>query len=129
MKLIAEKYCRLEPTIEYLTDEVVMAQAWKKTHGYIRTFNWYADTLALDVSALGIEENARIWAKSLQDNKPLYKLELVPAAKSEAWVIDEEDGWRPSAYYYNCEHLFLRSVNTCTLPSSRSGYLTRSVHG
>lgn len=24
-----------------------------------------------------------------------------------------------SAYYYNCEHLFLRSVNTCTLPSSR----------
>lgn len=96
MKLIEEKYRRLQPTIDYLTDEVVMAQAWKKTHGYIRTFNWYADTLALDVSALGIEENAKIWAKSLKDGKALHPLELVPAAKSEAWVIDAE-GWHPSA--------------------------------
>ncbi|WP_341939499.1 reverse transcriptase domain-containing protein [Marinimicrobium sp. C2-29] len=96
MKLIEEKYRRLEPTIEYLTDEVVMAQAWKKTHGYIRAFNWYADTLALDVSALGIEDNARIWANSLEEGKPLYRLELVPAAKSEAWVIDQK-GWHPSA--------------------------------
>ncbi|WP_020682659.1 RNA-directed DNA polymerase [Marinobacterium rhizophilum] len=95
MKLIEEKYRRLKPTIDYLTDEVVMAQAWKKTHGYIRTFNWYADTLALDVSALGIEDNAKIWAKSLKDGKALHPLELVPAAKSEAWVIDAE-GWHPS---------------------------------
>lgn len=95
MKLIEEKYRCLKPTIDYLTDEVVMAQAWKKTHGYVRTFNWYADTLALDVSALGIQENARIWAKSLKHGKPLHPLELVPAAKSEAWVIDG-DGWHPS---------------------------------
>lgn len=96
MKLIEEKYRRLQPTFGYLTDEVVMAQAWKKTHGYIRAFNWYADTLALDVSALGIEDNAKIWAKSLKEGKKLYGLELVPAAKSEAWVIDDK-GWHPSA--------------------------------
>lgn len=95
MKLIEEKYRSLQPTIDYLTDEVVMAQAWKKTHGYIRTFNWYADTLALDVSALGIEENAKIWAKSLKDGKALHLLELVPAAKSESWLIDDK-GWHPS---------------------------------
>ena len=95
MKLIEEKYRRLTPSIDYLTDEVVIAQAWKKTHGYIRSFNWYADTLALDVSALSIEENAKSWAQLLKRGEPLYPLELVPAAKSEAWVIDE-GGWHPS---------------------------------
>lgn len=95
MKLIKEKYRCLKPSIDYLTDEVVMAQAWKKTHGYIRTFNWYADTLALDVSALGIEKNAKSWAKLLKEERPLYPLELVPAAKSESWLIDEK-GWHPA---------------------------------
>ena len=94
MKQINEKYRSLKPTIEYLADEVVIAQAWKKTHGYIRSFNWYADTLALDVSALGIEENARKWADQLKEGRKLYTLELVPAAKSESWVIDK-DGWHP----------------------------------
>ncbi len=63
MKLIAEKYRSLKPSIEYLTDEVVIAQAWKKTHEYMRHHNWYADTLALDVSALGLESNVRSWAE------------------------------------------------------------------
>ena len=93
MKLINEKYRALKPSLDYLTDEVVIAQAWKKTHGYIRSFNWYADTLALDISALTIEENAKIWAKALSDGKPLNDLELVPAAKSEDWAISE-NGWQ-----------------------------------
>ena len=62
MKQIKEFYSTLKPTINYLADEVVIAQAWKKTHGYIRSFNWYTDTLALDVSALTIEDNAKKWA-------------------------------------------------------------------
>lgn len=93
MKLIKEKYRALKPTIDYLADEVVMAQAWKKTHGYIRSFNWYADTLELDVSALGIEQNAKKWATSVKSAR-LHKLELVPAAKSEVWAFDK-DGWKP----------------------------------
>ena len=93
MKLIKEKYRALKPSIDYLADEVVIAQAWKKTHGYIRSFNWYADTLELDISALGIEENAKKWATSIKSSK-LSKLELVPAAKSEVWAFDKK-GWNP----------------------------------
>ena len=82
MKIIADKYRALKPEISYLTDDVVISQAWKKTHAYIRSFNWYADTLALDVSALGIESEASKWGQQLKLGRPLNKLELVPAAKS-----------------------------------------------
>jgi hypothetical protein len=97
MKIIADRYRALKPEISYLTDEVVISQAWKKTHAYIRSFNWYADTLALDVSALGIELEARKWGKQLKDRATLHKLELVPAAKSESWVVDKNLGWVPKA--------------------------------
>jgi len=97
MKLIDEKYKKLGPTIELLSDEVVIAQAWKKTHAYMRLRNWYADTLALDISALGLEGAAALWGRQLQGTDPiqLEPLELVPAAKSEPWVIDEKHGWIP----------------------------------
>lgn len=96
MKLVAEKYRKLRPELQLLTDEVVMSQAWKKTHGYMRTHNWYADTLALDISALGIEQNSAIWAKALARGKfALQPLELVPAAKSEPWTLDADKGWVP----------------------------------
>lgn len=95
MKIIADKYRALKPEISYLTDEVVISQAWKKTHAYIRSFNWYADTLALDVSALGIESEANKWGQQLKLGRPLNKLELVPAAKSESWIIDKDLGWIP----------------------------------
>ena len=39
MKLINPKYRTLKPTIEYLADEVVLTQAWKKTHNYKIVFN------------------------------------------------------------------------------------------
>ena len=98
MKLIAEKYRKLRPTLEHLSDSVVMAQAWKKSHAYIRNRNWYADTLALDVSALGLEDNAHSWANDVADStKRPYSLELIPAAKSEKWVIDEKKGWTAQA--------------------------------
>ncbi|MBB1425620.1 hypothetical protein H5181_04005 [Shewanella sp. SG44-2] len=97
MKIIADRYRALKPEISYLTDEVVISQAWKKTHAYIRSFNWYADTLALDVSALGIESEASKWGQQLKLGRPLNKLELVPAAKSENWIIDKIDGWIPKA--------------------------------
>jgi hypothetical protein len=37
----------LEPQIELLTKEYVLVQAWKTTAPYIRSHNWYSDTLAL----------------------------------------------------------------------------------
>lgn len=96
MKLIKSFFQQLQPSIDYLCHEVIIAQAWKKTHAYIRTHNWYADTLALDISALGLEANAVSWAQQLRDSniKP-YPLELIPAGKSEEWIVDPEKGWIP----------------------------------
>lgn len=107
MRLIKPFFQKLKPSIEYLCNEVIIAQAWKKTHAYMRTHNWYADTLALDVSALGLEANAVNWAKQLGDSSiTLFPLELIPAAKSEEWTIDREDGWIPkSSEKQSCEQL------------------------
>lgn len=89
MKIINERYRSIKPTIYYLADEVIIAQAWKKTHGYVRSFNWYADTLALDISALTVEDNARKWAEQITEGKELNKLELVPADRD---VLDSTIG-------------------------------------
>lgn len=113
MRLISEKYRALKPTIEYLHDEVVIAQAWKKTHGYIRSFNWYADTLALDISALTLEENVKKWSKSIE-TEDLRPLELVPAIKSEAWVIDSK-GWHPKEKTRNSDKVPLRPLAHITI--------------
>lgn len=105
MKLIDEKYQKINPTFNYLSDEVIIAQAWKKTHSYMRTHNWYADTLALDISALGLEVNLESWSKKTNILKAPHPLELVPAAKSDEWVIDKERGWVPKASLkQKCEH-------------------------
>ncbi|MGK5022761.1 hypothetical protein [Janthinobacterium sp. LB2P10] len=96
MKLVSEKYRKLRPDPQLLADEVVISQAWKKTHGYMRTHNWYADTLELDISALAIEQNSKAWAKTLSSGRiSLNPLELVPAAKSEIWILDQNSGWVP----------------------------------
>ena len=107
MKLIKPFFKKLEPSIEYLSHEVIIAQAWKKTHAYIRTHNWYADTLALDVSALGLKLNVERWAKQIGDDSyELFPLELIPAAKSEEWIVDSEKGWIPkSEVGQKCEQL------------------------
>ena len=96
MKLIKKKYRKLRPTMDYLADEVIMAQSWKKTQNYMRTRNWYADTLSLDISAVGLHKNAKRWADEIRDeeNIPL-PIELIPAPKSEKWKIDKNDGWQP----------------------------------
>lgn len=94
MRLIDEKYRKLKPRIEYLTDEVIIAQAWKKTHAYMRSHNWYADTLALDISALGLESNASSWGGQIaKENFKPYEMELVPAPKSQKWRVDDKNGW------------------------------------
>ena len=55
MGLLNKKYYKLVPTEEYLTDEVILALAWKKSHEYIRSTNWYVDTFELDRSAINLE--------------------------------------------------------------------------
>lgn len=86
MSLLKDKYKNLGPHGEYLTDLVVLSQAWKKTHNYIRRHNWYANVLELDSSTTDIERYLKHWATALlsSDFRP-EPMRLVPAPKNAAW--------------------------------------------
>ena len=61
MSVVDSRYDTLCPQGEILRDEVVLAQAWKKTHTFIRRYNWYADVLELDASAICLSSNLAAW--------------------------------------------------------------------
>lgn len=88
----------LFPSLELLSEEYVLVQAWKKTAAYIRAHNWYADTLALDRVAVNLPEFLGDLAAKLKSfeswaNDPLR---LVPAPKSQHWQVNPESGvWEP----------------------------------
>ncbi|MER0040889.1 RNA-directed DNA polymerase [Pseudomonas sp. MGal98] len=98
MSVVDSRYDRLIPRIGLLQDEVVLAQAWKKTHTFIRRHNWYADVLELDASAVCLTDNLRRWSKSISSKKyqtaPAW---LVPAPKNGLWGFreNEDGGWGP----------------------------------
>lgn len=98
MSIIQEKYRRLVPRQDLLQDLVVLSQAWKKAHTYIRRHNWYADTLELDCSALGLEPLLETWSSVLRTDKyQTMPVRLVPAPKNGAWNFSAEraGGWGP----------------------------------
>jgi len=80
----------LKLTDEYLTDPILLALAWKRAHGYVRSLNWYADNFELDASSLFLQENCDAWANELSSKKiKLKPLELVPAPKTNRWEFVE----------------------------------------
>lgn len=88
---------RLTPKIGLLSEEYVLVQAWKKTSSYIRSHNWYADTLELDRAAVNLPDFLQEIATKLsspQDwcNDPVR---IVPAPKSQPWAVDETGAWKP----------------------------------
>lgn len=103
MGLLDEIYQNLLPTNTYLTNKVVLAQAWKKSHEYIRSTNWYADTFELDRSAIDLDAQLDKWIEELQDETFIFdSLRIVPAPKADRWHFKESDGnqdfshdWRP----------------------------------
>jgi hypothetical protein len=90
----------LKPKLNFLSEEYVLAQAWKKTASYIRSHNWYADTLALDRAAANLPDFIRQLSNQLRSpedwrNDPLR---IVPAPKSQAWYVEPKSGkWRPQS--------------------------------
>ena len=72
MGLLDDKYQYLLPTNTYLTNKVVLAQAWKKAHEYIRSTNWYADTFELDRSAIDLDAQLDKWINELKDEEILF---------------------------------------------------------
>jgi hypothetical protein len=86
MSVIQEKYQVLPPSGESLSDVVVLAQAWKKSHTFIRRHNWYADVLELDSSTVDLEQRLSQWKVNIQN--PSFspdELSLVPAPKNGKW--------------------------------------------
>lgn len=98
MNIIDEKYENIAPMLGFLKDEVILAQAWKKSHMYIRRYNWYADILDLDCSIVDLKSTIDEWSKLIVSAAP-YKpepLRVILAPKKQKWYFpkDEKD-WRP----------------------------------
>ena len=86
MGLLDNKYRFLQLDESYLTDRIVLAQAWKKAHQYIRSTNWYADTFELDRSAIDLDAQLDKWINQLKDKEFSFDpLRIVPAPKTERW--------------------------------------------
>ena len=88
MGIVHDKYKQLKPELHYLCDEAVLAQAWKKSHAYIRSHNWYADTLELDSSAVNLEKRIKEWTKQLREQTySSSEMRMVPAPKTDHWTF------------------------------------------
>ncbi|HAS6978982.1 TPA: hypothetical protein I7287_05465 [Vibrio parahaemolyticus] len=119
MPVIDKKYEELSLKDEHLGDPLLLALAWKKSHQYIRTTNWYADNFELDLSALNLVEQCKKCAEDL-DDKVVFK-PLVPVPKTSAWefVQDDSDGhhkikWQPEPV--DCEKDSAKKSKKTTSP-------------
>lgn len=88
----------LEPTVECLSDETVLIQAWKKASAYIRYHNWFSDTLELDRRAVNLPEFIRDISEELKSGRPVASdpIRMVPAPKSQQWQVTPEGTWEPT---------------------------------
>ncbi|MBU8710948.1 hypothetical protein KM924_00370 [Brevibacillus parabrevis] len=110
MSIIDKKYGILSPQKQYVTDTVILAQAWKKSHNYIRRHNWYANVLELDLSTLDLENRLNEWSQSLESEeyRPA-KLRLVPAPKTCTWEFTS-NGWHPVKEKLESDKTYLRPL-------------------
>lgn len=106
MSVVKEEYQDLPPRGEKLCDVVVLAQAWKKSHTYIRRHNWYADVLELDASTIDLENHLVQWATDVCHTEFRPKdLLLVPAPKNAQWWF------RPTPSITSLEQLLDLDIN------------------
>lgn len=101
MNIIKKKYEQISPTIDFLSDEVILMHAWKKTNNYIRKHNWYVDVLELDITVSDIERKIKDYSLTLKEKtyKP-RSAQLVLAPKNNLWnfYFDEalnREVWKP----------------------------------
>jgi hypothetical protein len=87
----------LKPTIDCLSDETVLIQAWKKASGYIRYHNWFSDTLELDRRAVNLPDFISGIAQELKSRRPIASdpIRMVPAPKSQQWRVTADGLWEP----------------------------------
>lgn len=87
MPVFDKDYEKLVLNDSFLTDPLLMALAWKKTHEYVRTTNWYADSFELDISTIALPSRCNEWIESLKGKLVFKNLELVPAPKNQPWAF------------------------------------------
>lgn len=98
---------RLIPTLDQVSQEYVLVQAWKKAASYIRYHNWFSDTLELDRAAADLPRFiSRLSARLRSGVYETEKLKLVPAPKSQRWHLDAEGLWKPE----RSEHTKIRPL-------------------
>lgn len=87
----------LSPKLSTLRAEYVLVHAFKKAVSYIRSHNWFADILELDLAT--VDYPSFLDALKLDLKRPdrwkASRLRLVPAPKSGAWWITKENAWEP----------------------------------
>ncbi|MER9526061.1 hypothetical protein NKI96_21120 [Mesorhizobium sp. M0292] len=87
---------RLDPTIEAVSQEYVLIQAWKKASAWIRYHNWFSDTLELDFATANLPDFLQSIGDELRTGKwTTLPLRLVPAPKSQKWAAARSDIWGP----------------------------------
>lgn len=88
MKQLDRKYYNLKPIYSNLHDPYILGLAWKKSDGFVRHNNWYADLLSLDKYTLIIDSIIKSWSRVISNRQ--FKntdLNLIPAPKSAKWTI------------------------------------------
>lgn len=95
MAIYKDDYKYVRPTLAYLKDPVILAQAWKKNDSHIRYSNWFADTLELDITQCVISEKIDEWSEQLSKKLQLDTLRLIPAPKNTEWHFpsNEKPSW------------------------------------
>lgn len=87
---------RLFPSLNLLSEEYVLVQAWKKSAAQIRYHNWFSDTLELDRAAADLPNFIARLSDQLKGGRyETSPLKLVPAPKSQSWHVDSTGLWRP----------------------------------
>lgn len=114
---------RPQPLATCLLHEAVLVQAWKKSHDYIRTRNWYADMLELDLSAANLRANIEQWRSDYSERgfaalKP-DAMRLVPAPKTCAWELQQDPTgkirWQPKKKQDNGKPPVMRPLAHLTI--------------
>ncbi|HOY78738.1 MAG TPA: RNA-directed DNA polymerase [Hyphomonadaceae bacterium] len=88
----------LSATIDALTQEFVLVQAWKKASSYVRSHNWFSDTLALDRVAANLPDFIGELSRRLRSSDGPFQntaLRMVPAPKGQSWKV-VEGVWSPT---------------------------------
>lgn len=88
---------RLFPSLELVSQEYVLVQAWKKASSFIRYHNWFSDALELDRASADLPWFISSLSERLRKGRyETDELRLVPAPKNQKRHLDANGFWKPA---------------------------------